>query len=284
MRDEECVALLQWCLPRLEMRWSGFRRVRGQVCKRIDRRMREIGLSRPSEYRHLLERDPAEWGRLDAFCRVTISRFYRDHGVFSRLARDVLPALSGGTVRCWSAGCASGEEPYTLAICARHLTPRPVRLRILATDADPHMLERARSGCYSRGSLKELPPELIGAAFELRSGLPVDDQGAGDVQRSGSEPGPSDEIYRIRKTYRQPVSWLLHDVRTPPPDGPFDVVLCRNLVFTYFDERLQQVCLDGFRSVMRRGAALVIGKHEALPANRDFEPWFPEEGIYKRPV
>lgn len=273
MTDTDCVSFLQWFLPRLHMRWEGFRKVRGQVCKRIGRRLETLGLFDLEAYRELLEREPREWDYLDAMCRITISRFYRDRGTFDRLVREVLPTL-GDSVRCWCAGCASGEEPYTLAICWRHLVPSSEEaeratsgrhgndLHILATDVDAHMLERARIGCYQRGTLKELPDALVDASFDVNVG--------------------EQEPYCLKDEYRQGVTLLQHDVRDEPPDGPFDFILCRNLVFMYFDGEFQRECLKRFGSVLRRGGALVIGNHEALPESDSFEPWFPNEGIYRR--
>lgn len=75
MKDTECVEFLQWALPRLHMRWQGFRKVRGQVCKRIGRRIRELNLGEGADYRTYLESHPAEWSVLDDLCRITISRF-----------------------------------------------------------------------------------------------------------------------------------------------------------------------------------------------------------------
>src|SRR5687767_6728995 len=117
--DAQCVGFLQWALPHVRMRWEGFRRVRRQVCRRIERRRRELGLDGLPAYRLYLEQHPDEWPVLDSLCRVTISRFYRDRGVFAFLEGEVLPAVAQGAVRdgrqaleAWSAGCASGEEPY----------------------------------------------------------------------------------------------------------------------------------------------------------------------------
>ncbi len=74
-----------------------------------------------------------------------------------------------------------------------------------------------------------------------------------------------------------------HDVRDPPPSGPFDLVLCRNLAFTYFDERGQRATATRLAGALRPGGALVLGKHEALPAGVDgLEPWSPGERIYRR--
>ena len=77
MKDSDCVDFLQWALPRLGLRWPGFRKVRKQVCKRVDRRLRELGVPDAKTYRDFLEKHREEWSVLDSFCRIPISRFYR---------------------------------------------------------------------------------------------------------------------------------------------------------------------------------------------------------------
>jgi len=123
MKDTDCVQFLQWALPQMHMRWPGFRKVRDHVCKRIERRIRELGLPNVQAYQEYLREIRAEWQQLDGLCRVTISRFYRDKRVFAMLEQEVLPRLAeqalaadGRSLRIWSAGCASGEEPYTLVL------------------------------------------------------------------------------------------------------------------------------------------------------------------------
>src|SRR6516225_732332 len=122
MPEDARVDFLKWCVPRLGLRWPGYRKVRGLVGKRLNRRLAELGLADLSAYRTFLMREPAEWGQLDAMCRIPISRFYRDRGVFDAIGQQLLPeaaaavtARGANAVKCWSAGCASGEEPYTLA-------------------------------------------------------------------------------------------------------------------------------------------------------------------------
>ena len=82
MDDGQYVEFLQWALPRLHMRWPGFRKVRRQVRKRIRKRITALHLGGLDEYRNYLNRNSAEWSVLDSFCRITISRFYRDRVVF----------------------------------------------------------------------------------------------------------------------------------------------------------------------------------------------------------
>ena len=121
--DPAGVEFLQWCLPRMHLRWPGFRKVRRQVLKRINRRLQELGLPSVKAYQGYLEDHPVEWATLDSLCWISISRFYRDQSIFQYLENALLPRLARlvigrgeSELRCWSAGCAGGEEPYTLAI------------------------------------------------------------------------------------------------------------------------------------------------------------------------
>jgi chemotaxis protein methyltransferase CheR len=213
--DDECVRFLQWALPRLGLRWAGFRKVRRQVCRRVQRRLGELGVDGPRGYRAHLERHPGEWTVLDGLTHITISRFYRDREVFDGLRAEVLPALARGRKRLsvWSAGAAGGEEAYTVALAGRF---DGVRLSVLATDVDAAMLARARAACYSAGSLKELPEAWRRGGFAEHDGALC-----------------------LRPELRRVVELRRHDVRTPLPGGGFDLVLCRYLAFTYFGPELQ---------------------------------------------
>jgi chemotaxis protein methyltransferase CheR len=234
------------------MRWPGFRKVRKQVCKRIDRRLRELGLVDVEAYRDFLEAHPEEWSQLDGFCRIPISRFYRDRGVFDYLRDEVLPTLAttvratgDDSVRCWSAGCASGEEVYTLSIMWNlQLSFRfpELTLRLIATDSEPTMLDRARCGCYSMSSLKDVPKDWLTAAFT----------------KSG-------ELLCVKPAFRHGVDFVRQDIRREMPEGRFHLILCRHLAFTYFDHSLQEETLERILRKLVSGGILVTGKQEALP-------------------
>lgn len=258
MRDSDCVAFLQWALPKLRLRWPGFRRVRRQVCRRLAQRLRELALPDLDAYRRRLDADPTEWSRLDACCRITVSRFYRDRAVFAALGRRVLPALAARArsegrplLRAWSAGCGSGEEVYSLGALWRvDVAPRHpgLALHIVGTDVDDACIARARRGCYGPSSLRELPAGWRTRVFE-------------------AEPAPAQpEAACVRPPFRAGIDFVRQDLRRAMPAGPFDLVLCRNLAFTYFDAELQREALAGVLSRLRPGGALVIGVHERLPA------------------
>jgi chemotaxis protein methyltransferase CheR len=233
------------------MRWGGFRKVRSQVCKRISRRLDDLGLDDLEAYRSYLDSHDEEWNTLGSLCRVTISRFYRDRGMFEKLRSLLLPSIVEITaargkyrVRCWSAGCASGEEPYTLAImCDRYENTR-MSFEIVATDADARMLARARAGRYNRSSLKDLPDELREKAFTIEDGK-----------------------YAIKDRFKRAVEFQLRDIRDEPPPGFFDIIFCRNLAFTYYDGPGQEAVLDVIRRALVPGGFLVIGVHERLPSS-----------------
>jgi chemotaxis protein methyltransferase CheR len=270
MKDRECIEFLQWALPKLEMRWPGFRKVRRQVCRRVKRRIAGLSLSDSSAYSSYLDTHPEEWSELDSMCRITISRFYRDRGIFG-MVEDLLCELGKAaeelgekTIHCWSAGCASGEEPYTLLlIWELRLKSRfpELELRITASDSDPNMIRRAKAGCYGWDSMKDLPEDLLEAGFD----------------RSG------EQLY-IKDSLKRKVTFLNQDIRKTMPEGPFQFILCRNLVFTYYNEALQRKILERLAERLVLDGLLVTGLHETLPvgSNDLFMPEAAQRGIYRR--
>lgn len=258
--DNECVRFLQWCLPRLRLRWKAFRKVRRQVCRRISERIEELSLDSFADYRDYLCRNPLEWTCLRHCCRVTISRFYRDRAVFNALRWEVLPKLvSNSPLRVWSCGCASGEEAYTLRMIWEELGYTTCPLEIVATDTDRELLKRAEAGLYEESSLRELPALWKDRYF-----------------------GPHEGLFRIVNSVRTPIIWLEQDVFDERPEGRFDLVLCRYLVFTYCEHGLQVEILSRFAELMTQGGALILGQMEDLPPSERFAPWIESLRIYRR--
>ncbi len=268
--DLQWTTFLQWALPQLHMRWSGFRKVRTQVCKRVHRRLQSLQLAGLDDYRDYLQHHPEELRVLDTLCRITISRFYRDQGVFRLLAERIIPGLAEQVRReghsrldIWSAGCGSGEEPYSLAILwALQLQQRfpDITLRILATDVDPQLLNRARTACYPFSSLKELPASLRASTFTESAGR-----------------------YCLQSQFKRPVLFVEHDVRSPLPSVNLQLILCRNLVYTYYSEDLQREITQRLADALQPGGLLVVGSHETLPGDvPGFVPLSYNRGIYKK--
>jgi chemotaxis protein methyltransferase CheR len=215
-------------------------------------------------YLVLLRRDPSEREALRSLLTVTISRFFRNRRVFETLSRHVLSCLAakGKPVRAWSAGCASGEEPFTLRILWEELLgPNP--LSLLATDVDGACLLRAREGLYPESSLREVPRSIVEGYFRKEEGR-----------------------FRLREGVVRSVEFRNLDLLRNFPPGEFDLVLCRNAAFTYFTAPRRVTVAEGFASVLVPGGFLVIGRTEKLP--REAAAWFPcafpRDNIYHRAV
>jgi chemotaxis protein methyltransferase CheR len=270
LTDPQGVEFLQWCLPRLHLRWAGFRKVRRQVYKRINRRLRELALTSIEAYRVYLEDHLDEWKTLESLCWIHISRFYRDRSVFQHVEHEILPQLAQGVIargeselHCWSAGCAGGEEPYTLAIIwSQVLRTRfpELRLRIIATDIDREAIHRAERGCYGTSSVRDLPDDLRAQAFDV----------------------VADELC-LKDQYRACVTFAVQDIRACAPEGLFDLILCRNLVFTYFDDIVQRNTLQTLIDKLAPSGVLIIGALESLPGGVwQIQPWLKRLGIYRK--
>lgn len=268
IKHDDCVAFLKWALPRLGLGWSGYRKVHRTVCKRLRHRVATLGLPDLRAYRHYLSDAPAEWSHLAALCRIPISRFHRDKAVLDLLADTVLPYLAGSTrdegrdgFWAWSAGCASGEEPYSLALVWAFAVapgfPGP-EFRVLASDAEAGMLARARRACYPIASLRDLPEPWRDRAFSA-----------------------ADHELCLRPAFARNVHLIRHDVTDPPPALGLDLVCCRNLAFTYFDRERRLDVLEHLRTALRPGGCLVIGNKEALPDGpNDFVPVTAKRPLY----
>lgn len=249
--SNECQRFLHWALPRLGLRREGYKKVRRQVCKKIQARIGELHLSGFSAYRNYIEDNPGEWNTLDAFTRITISRFFRDFLSWQVLGDEVLPELAQNAykeqraLRCWSAGCASGEEAYSLALVWHHRVLGQIpgqQIEIIATDIDEHMLQRAARACYPGGCIKDVPLPVRKQSFRKREG-----------------------VYCLDRRICDMVSFLRQDIRHAMPEGPFDLVFCKNLVGMYFK---REKAVELFREITGRlvmGGIILTGKHEPFP-------------------
>ena len=248
---QACVHFLKWALPKRNMRWAGFKKVRGQVCSRINKRLKELDLEDYNTYKAYLKDHQKEWEVFDQMTHITISKFFRDYESWKHLGQEILPALAQKAfeekrnLRCWSAVCASGEEPYTLAILWKKIIAPdfPALIpEIIATDVDEHMLKRSYRACYEAGSLKELPDQWIVGVFNKE-----------------------DSEYCLNKDYKNMVDLLQQDIRQEMPEGLFDIIFCKNLVAMYFTKELAVKLFRKIAQKLRNGGFLLLGNHEAFP-------------------
>jgi chemotaxis protein methyltransferase CheR len=240
------------------------------IRRRIAVRMRACGVHTYAEYQELLARTPQEYERLRDALTINVTRFYRNADTWNLLRRDLIPALCSavpGPIRAWSAGCASGEEAYTLAVLiAEHLDRTGQRRRLEtvtvdATDIDRECLERARDAQYRREGLSEMPPELVQTYFES----------------AGLE-------HRVQPRIRERVQVTRLDLSAEsPPRRDYHLILCRNVVI-YFDRSMQERLFLLFSQALAPGGYLVLGKVETLfGAARDRLTLLdPRERVYRR--
>jgi chemotaxis protein methyltransferase CheR len=238
------------------------------VRRRIAVRMRACGVHTYSDYQALLDRSPAELERLRDALTINVTRFYRNAETWNLLRRDLLPRLLNDhtDLHLWSAGCSSGEEPYTLAILAAEYCDRMGRPELLgrltvdATDIDRGCLERARRAEYRSEALTEMPAELVRDYFE-----PV---GAGR---------------RVIPRVRSRVTVRELDLSVDRPlRRYYHLVLCRNVVI-YFDRPTQEQVFQCFLQALAPGGYLVLGKVETLfgPARDRLTLIDPRERVYR---
>ncbi len=237
--------------------------------RRIAVRMRARGVHTYPDYAAVLRADAAEYDRLLDALTINVTRFYRNPETWRALAHPHLADLwrrRHGEVRVWSAGCASGEEPYTLAVLLAEVarqeggTGTLVRARIDATDVDAESLARTDAASYADAAFQEMPPELVRRYFTA------------EVPRR-----PLPEIRRLVQVRR-------HDLlREGPPAAPYDLIVCRNVVI-YFDRPTQERLFAQFADALAPGGRLVLGKVETLfgPARDRLVLEDPRERLYRR--
>ena len=224
------------------------------VYSRLTRRLRQLNLKSFSKYCQLLQSDTngEEIVHFTNAVTTNLTSFFREPHHFDYLSKNLLPELvtknpGKQRLRFWSAGCSTGEEPYSLAMCIRESLPfqNNYNIKILATDLDSSVLDTALSGIYPANKLKTILPHRQNKWFI--KGV-MQNQGLAQVK-----PELQDLI-----TFRQ--LNLMHEW---PMKGPFDAIFCRNVVI-YFDKPTQRILVDRFANLLSDGGYLFLGHSESL--------------------
>ncbi len=245
---------------------------RAYIERRLAARLRALGLHTYRQYTAYLDAHPEEFHGLLDTLTINVTDFFRDKSVYDVFAREVVPVLleeklrsRHRMVRVWSAGCATGEEPYSIAMTILEAAGR-MRERFLlgvtGTDIDPKALSKAKRAEYDVAALKHIPP-----SYQLKY-----------VEAKGDR-------FVIRPEVTSCVRFNRLDLFRDRPLSVVDVIFCRN-VFIYFNRDQQERVLETFWSALHRGGYLVLGKSEKLspgPAGR-FELVNGRERIYRKPL
>lgn len=234
--------------------------------RRIAVRMRARGVHTYAEYARRLQDEPGEYERLLDALTINVSKFYRNPEVWQTLSEQVLPELYElGTARLhfWSAGCAGGEEPYSIAILCHEFAQEHGysvdRHRVLGTDVDARILEFARRREYSGFAMTDLPAELRDRWFEAGT------------------------TCRLRPEAARHVRFERHDLLSDPFPQKQHVIFCRNVII-YFERRLQEELFRRFHNALQPGGFLVLGKVEALFGSTAslFRAVSPRQRVFRR--
>jgi two-component system, chemotaxis family, CheB/CheR fusion protein len=221
---------------------------RPTIVRRLERRIAATRSGGLADYRRYLLRHPEEVHRLTSSLLIKVTDFFRDPELFDEIRTTVLPALIEAAgerreLRLWSAGCATGEEAYSLAILVAEVLGRELpqwSVRIFATDADPEAIAFARRGVY--------PKTSVGSVSEV--------QLARHFRRTDGE-------YEVAPYIRAMTVFGEHDLGQRAPFPRIDLVLCRN-VLIYFTQELQRRALHLFAFSLRDGGYLALGKSESV--------------------
>jgi two-component system, chemotaxis family, CheB/CheR fusion protein len=244
--DPAFEALLEHLKTSRGFDFTGYKR--SSLMRRVDRRMAQIGITDYADYLDHLELHGDEFTALFNTILINVTGFFRDAEAWDHLAREVLPALlatksPGQSLRVWSAGCASGEEAYTLAIVLAELLGVAEfrdRVKIYATDVDEDALTQARHGGYGPRDVRGVPPELLERYFDLAGGR-----------------------YVFRKDLRRSVIFGRNDLVQDAPISRIDLLVCRNALM-YFTAETQARILTRFHFALNPAGVLLLGKAEML--------------------
>ena len=235
--------------------------------RRITARMRRTDVDDYRSYKQLLQRDEGEREALLDSLSINVTGFFRNPKAWEKL-RLVLRELTENNrrVRIWSAPCADGREPYSVAMLAMdddEITDR--RIEITGTDINPDILREARTGVYETSQTTDIAEELE----------PLSDY-ARYIEQEGDQ-------FSVRDRVKEKVSFERHDLIRGDPKRDFDLVLCRNLLI-YIDAEYKTPIFRTIRGSLREDGYLMIGMTETLPSEcrDDFEPVHKQQRIYQR--
>ncbi len=227
-------------------------RKRELVYGRLSRRLRELGFTDFSDYCAYLEspEGESERGMMVNAITTNLTGFFREAHHFEFLAKEVLAAMAGSRsatgrrLRIWSAGCSSGEEPYSIAMTVREALGDDARwdAKILATDIDTQMVATAKAGHYPSNRTESIPP-----AMRRKFVRPIDD---GSIEMS--------EALKAMVVFKP-----LNLFDPWPMQGPFDAIFCRNVII-YFDTDAKRALFDRFAEILKPGGWMFIGHSESL--------------------
>ncbi len=247
--NAEFEALLDYLKRSRGFDFTGYKRA--SLVRRVDKQMQAAGVESYADYVNVLEANPEEITRLLSTLLINVTNFFRDAPVWELMQSDIIPQILASRppeqpLRVWSAGGATGEEAFTLAILlaeALGMDEFRNRVKIYATDIDEDALNQARQAVFTPPQVAEVPPALLSKYFDQ-----------------------SGDRYALHKDLRRAVIFGRHNLVHDVPISRLDILVCRNTLM-YFNAELQSRILARFHFALNDGGFLILGKAETLLIN-----------------
>ncbi|MDD2703129.1 MAG: protein-glutamate O-methyltransferase CheR [Candidatus Omnitrophica bacterium] len=268
LSDKEVDSILAYIRRNKSVDLASYRRT--FVVRRLSGRMENVSAETGGAYLNILRDDPEEFGRFLETLSINVTGFFRDPGVFEFLQKAVLPefirkkkAAGRRIMRIWSAGCASGEEPYSIAIMARGITGDDpgFEVAVHATDIDTAALKRAQEAVYPGSSLGNAGKKVLEKYF-----TPV---------YNGE--------YLLKDEIKKSVHFKRQNLISDPVLKHMDMVFCRNMMI-YLSTEEKDSLIGKFNESLNTGGYLVVGKVESVWNNRGFETVSTTNKVYRKTV
>ena len=214
-----------------------------QMKRRIEALIMKHGINSYTEYVQKLNSDKAAFDEFINYITINVSEFYRNPEQWMLLEKEVFPYLFnqfGKELKIWSAACSTGDEPYSLVMLLLKFLPAD-KIKIIATDIDKTVMEKAKAGLYHEKSLKALPEEFLNKYFTKIN----------------------DRTYQISDVVKSCVEFRQHDLLKDTYPSNCDLIVCRN-VLIYFTDEAKNKIYEGFHKALKMNALLFVGSTEQI--------------------
>ncbi|HDK7167382.1 TPA: protein-glutamate O-methyltransferase CheR [Clostridium botulinum] len=236
----------EWILKDFGINLKAYKQ--NQLQRRILSLMSRVGVNSVEEYINLLKKDKDQRIKFLDFITINVSEFFRNPEIFDELEKKIKVELlnnTSGSLKIWSAACSIGAEPYSLSIIMDEISPNK-KHKIIATDLDMTILQRAKEGIYAQAEIKNVKKERLEKYFTKEG-----------------------EKYKIKSSIKNVVTFKKHDLILDNYEKDFDLIVCRNVVI-YFNQDIKDNIYKKFSESLKKGGLLFVGATESIYNYKDY--------------
>lgn len=236
----------EWVLKDFGINLKAYKQ--NQLQRRILSLMSRVGVNSVEEYINLLKKDKDQRIKFLDFITINVSEFFRNPEIFDELEKKIKIELLNnisGSLKVWSAACSIGAEPYSLSIIMDEISPNK-KHKIIATDLDMTILQRAKEGIYAQAEIKNVKRERLEKYFTKEG-----------------------EKYKIKSSIKNVVTFKKHDLILDNYEKDFDLIVCRNVVI-YFNQDIKDNIYKKFSESLKKGGLLFVGATESIYNYKDY--------------